>query len=135
MFQSLYFTQITAYLLGLVALVVVLVFYDLIMRKTSKNKKCNSDDLPEPPSPRSFPIIGHMHLLGGYEVPYQAFTELGKKYGSVIKLRLGNVNCVVVNEQENIRDVLITKGNHFDCRPNFQRYQQLFCGNRSNCKL
>lgn len=135
MFQSLYFTQITAYLLGLVVVVVVLVCYDLISKKKSKSKTGdNSDDLPEPPSPRSFPIIGHMHLLGGYEVPYQAFTQLGKKYGNVVKLRLGSVNCVVVNEQENIREVLITKGNHFDSRPNFERYQQLFCGNRGNCK-
>lgn len=134
MFQSLYFTQITAYLLGLVVVVVALVLYDLIARKTSKNKKGDCDDLLEPPSPRSFPIIGHMHLLGGYEVPYQAFTELGKKYGNVVKLRLGSVNCVVVNEQENIREVLITKGNQFDSRPNFERYQQLFCGNRGNCK-
>lgn len=136
MFQSLYFTQITAYLLGLVVVVVALVLYDLVAKsKKKKSSKGDSDDLPEPPSPRSFPIIGHMHLLGGYEVPYQAFTELAKKYGSVVKLRLGSVNCVVVNEQENIREVLITKGNHFDSRPNFERYQQLFCGNRGNCKL
>lgn len=135
MFQSLYFTQITAYLLSLVAIVVALIIYDLIARKAQKTKKIDADDLPEPPSPRSFPIIGHMHLLGGYEVPYQAFTELAKKYGNIVKLRLGNVNCVVVNEQENIKEVLITKGNHFDCRPNFERYQQLFCGNRGNCKL
>lgn len=136
MFQSLYFTQITAYLLGLVVVVVLLVCYDLMAKKKRKGASNNigNNDLPEPPSPRSFPIIGHMHLLGGYEVPYQAFTQLGKKYGNVVKLRLGSVNCVVVNEQENIREVLITKGHHFDSRPNFERYQQLFCGNRGNCK-
>lgn len=122
--------------MGLTVIVTGLFLYDLIARKTARKtcKKDEGDELPEPPSPRSFPIIGHMHLLGGYEVPYQAFTELGKKYGNVIRLKLGSVKCVVVNEQENIREVLVTKGNHFDSRPNFERYEQLFCGNRFNCK-
>ncbi|KAF5284940.1 hypothetical protein FQA39_LY16895 [Lamprigera yunnana] len=73
-----------------------------------------------------------MHLLGGYEVPYQAFTNLGKKYGNVIKLKLGNVNSVVINGYESIREVLVTKGHYFDSRPNFERYQQLFGGDKQN---
>ncbi|KAK4877820.1 hypothetical protein RN001_010326 [Aquatica leii] len=95
-------------------------------------KKPNLSDLPEPPSPKSLPIIGHLHLLGGYEVPYQAFTNLGKKYGNVIKLKLGSVKSVVINGQESIREVLVSKGHHFDSRPNFERYQQLFGGDKQN---
>lgn len=136
MFQSLYFTQLSALLSLLLCIAVALIIYDHMVNKKKKQRLESSaqDDLPEPPSPRSYPIIGHLHLLGGYEVPYQAFTELGKKYGDIIKLRLGSVNCVVVNEQKNIREALVTKGHHFDSRPNFERYQQLFCGNKENCK-
>ncbi|XP_060533618.1 cytochrome P450 307a1-like [Cylas formicarius] len=89
-------------------------------------------DTLEPPSPMGLPIIGHMHLLGGYEVPYQAFTELKKKFGNVVKLQLGTVSCVVVNGRKNIREALVTKGHHFDYRPDFERYRRLFSGNKQN---
>lgn len=132
MLQFLYFTQLTAFLATFLAIAIALITYDHFRSK--KEQKDDGDDLPQPPSPRGYPIIGHLHLLGGYEVPYQAFTDLGKKYGSVIKLKLGSYNCVIVNDQKNIREALVTKGHHFDSRPNFERYQQLFCGNRENCK-
>ncbi|CAH1131858.1 unnamed protein product [Ceutorhynchus assimilis] len=56
----------------------------------------------------------------------------GKKFGNVVKLQLGTVKCVVVNEQKNIREALVTRGHHFDSRPNFERYQRLFSGNKEN---
>lgn len=86
------------------------------------------------PGPRSFPIIGNLKELDGYEVPYQAFSALAKKFGSVVSLKLGYVDAVVVNGIENIKEVLINKGQHFDSRPNFRRYQLLFSGNKENCK-
>lgn len=132
MLQFLYFTQLTAFLATFLVIAMVLITYDHFRNK--RKQKDEDLDLPEPPSPRGYPIIGHLHLLGGYEVPYQAFTDLGKRYGNVIKLKLGNYNCVIVNEQKNIREALVTKGHHFDSRPNFERYQQLFCGNKENCK-
>lgn len=96
----------------------------------AESRKQNS----KPPSPLKLPIIGHLHLMSGYQVPYQAFTALSKKFGSVFSLQLGYVKCVVINGQKNIREALVTKGHHFDSRPNFERYQQLFCGNKENCK-
>lgn len=126
MYQLFYFTQFT---LSLFAILVAMVTY---LIKTSKQD--DKDDLQEPPSPKALPIIGHMHLLGKYEIPYQAFTALREKYGDLIKLKLGFVNTLVVNGQKNIREVLVTKGHLFDSRPDFERYQKLFGGNKENCK-
>lgn len=89
---------------------------------------------PKPPGPKPFPIIGNLASMGGYEVPYQAFDALAEKYGSIISLRLGSVPTVVVNGIDNIKEVLITKTTHFDSRPNFRRYHDLFSGNKQNCK-
>ncbi|KAH0999064.1 hypothetical protein HUJ04_000193 [Dendroctonus ponderosae] len=86
----------------------------------------------EPPMPLRLPIIGHLHLLRGYSVPYQAFTALKLRYGPVVRLQLGAVKCVVVNGQRHIREALVTRGHHFDFRPNFERYQRLFAGNKEN---
>lgn len=88
-----------------------------------------------PPGPTPYPIIGNLACLGGYEVPYEAFNDLGKQYGPIVGLRLGSVPTVVVNGVENIKEVLITKSSHFDSRPDFRRYHELFGGDKQNCKL
>lgn len=88
----------------------------------------------KPPGPRPYPIIGNLACMDGYEVPYQAFDNLAKEYGQIISLRLGSVPTVVVNGIDNIKEVLITKASHFDSRPNFRRYHELFSGNKQNCK-
>ncbi|XP_049536982.1 cytochrome P450 307a1-like [Anopheles darlingi] len=88
--------------------------------------------LQRAPGPRNYPIIGALKELNGYEVPYQAFSEFGKRYGPVTALRLGSVNAVVVNGIETIKEVLINRVQHFDSRPNFRRYQLLFSGNKEN---
>lgn len=87
------------------------------------------------PGPIPLPIIGNLACLDGYEVPYQAFSVLREKYGDIISLQLGTVPAVVVNGIENIKEVMVHKGAHFDGRPNFRRYHQLFKGNKENCKL
>lgn len=124
---------ITIILLALLILVLVLIFFNSKQQK-HQQAVLGGVSLVDPPSPVSLPIIGHLHLLGGYEVPYQAFTALGKKYGDVLKLRLGSVPSVVVNGKDNIKEVLVSKGHHFDSRPSFERYQQLFGGDKQNCK-
>lgn len=86
------------------------------------------------PGPKAFPIIGNLGSLQGYEVPYQAFNDLGDKYGPVVGLILGTTPTLVVNDSEHVKEVLITKASQFDNRPNFYRYNHLFNGNRQQCK-
>lgn len=100
-----------------------------------KSTFVNIDELQRPPGPKPYPIIGNLACMDGYEVPYAAFDDLAKKYGPIISLRLGSVPTVVVNGIENIKEVLITKSPHFDSRPNFRRYHELFSGNKQNCKF
>lgn len=107
----------------------------LIRDKQKINNTCSPfDGLLDPPQPRKLPLIGHLHLLAGYEIPFQAFNTLRKKFGDVIGLKLGNVESLVVCGHKNIREILITKGHHFDGRPSFERYNMMFSGNRDNCK-
>jgi cytochrome P450 family 307 subfamily A len=94
----------------------------------------NSENLKEAPGPKPYPIIGNLPALAKYEIPYQAFTHLSKTYGQIFKLQLGSVPALVVNGIDNIKEVLVTKGNHFDSRPNFRRFYELFAGNKENCK-
>lgn len=134
----------TTYLLIGIAITVVLwIFLESSRpKKNIKNQQSSQKgdnltaQLPEPPGPKPWPVLGSLHLFAFYDVPYKAFDKLVKLYDSqVIKLQMGSVPCVVVNGLENIREVLITKGHHFDSRPNFARYNLLFNGNKENCKF
>ncbi|XP_059477628.1 cytochrome P450 307a1-like [Neocloeon triangulifer] len=84
------------------------------------------------PGPGAWPVLGSLHLLGGHETPFHAFTALAKRYGQIYQMRLGASRCVVVNSFALIKEVLITKGAHFGGRPDFIRFHQLFGGDRDN---
>ncbi|KAK3921920.1 Cytochrome P450 307a1 [Frankliniella fusca] len=103
----------------------------------SRRRRRHADDavkgLPQrPPGPKAWPIIGNMHLLGEHSNPFIAFTALSKKYGDIFSMVLGNTPCVIVNNYDLIKEVLITKGSHFGGRPDFLRYHALFGGDRNN---
>ncbi|XP_065351379.1 cytochrome P450 307a1-like [Cloeon dipterum] len=121
-------------LLSALAVLVAALAVDVYRRRRMQAKQAliGHEELPAAPGPRSWPLIGSLHLLGGYEVPYAAFTDLAKKYGPIISMNLGSQKCLVVNGLNNIKDVLVTKGAHFDGRPNFARFHQLFCGDKEN---
>lgn len=130
------FSPVTLLLVFLIILIYILIKNEQqsATRKQELEVYEKGSKLLEAPGPKSYPIIGNLHVMGGYEVPYQAFSALAKKYGNIIKLQLGSVKAIVVNGQENIREVLINKGHHYDARPNFERYHQLFSGDKENCK-
>ncbi|XP_046617946.1 cytochrome P450 307a1-like [Neodiprion virginianus] len=132
---ALAFSTTTYFLITITMVAVILVFLDYLRsRKPVKGiVDMETPLLPEPPGPKPWPILGSLHILGRYDVPYKAFADLARIYDSqIIKLRMGSVPCVVVNGLENIKEVLIAKGAQFDSRPNFARYHQLFCGDKEN---
>lgn len=87
----------------------------------------------EAPGPYRWPVLGNLPHLRA-RVPYQALTALAKQFGPVYSLQLGSVPAVVVTGLDNIKQVLYHKLNHFDSRPNFNRYHQIFDGDKENCK-
>ena len=127
------FSWITWVLLFMLCVVVGVLVYTDDYFITEFDKDDIDDDL-EPSGPMPLPIIGSLHLLSGYKVPYEAFQPLSCKYGDVFKIKLGSIPCVVVNGLDNIREVLMVKGDHFDGRPNFPRFNLMFNGDKRNCK-
>nr|BAH47267.1 cytochrome P450 [Bombyx mori]BAM73857.1 cytochrome P450 [Bombyx mori] len=122
----------------IVLFVFALAVYKLLRRKTVRWVKTNKYGgvetaiLRTAPGPVCWPIIGSLHLLGGHESPFQAFTELSKKYGDIFSVKLGSADCVVVNNLSLIREVLNQNGNVVAGRPDFLRFHKLFAGDRNN---
>lgn len=140
--------QSPVYLMPLTQLILVFVFGCVLLKVAAmrlfggaataagqpKRGKETISTVKRAPQPRGIPILGNVLSMAGYELPYQAFGALGKRYGPIISLQMGNQPAMVVNGIEHIKEVLIAKSAHFDSRPNFKRYHDLFSGNKENCK-
>lgn len=117
----------------------LLAFFVLVLIKalrSRKRKEALDEELPEPPGPKPWPVIGSLHLMGRHEVPYKVFGELAEEYKCpIVKLRLGSVTTVVVNGVEHVKSVLCSSSSHFDSRPRFERFEILFGGSRDNCEF
>ena len=48
---------------------------------------------------------------------------------------MGSSKAVVIHSEEDKKEVLQTKGDHFDGRPDFKRFDVMFGGDRRNCKF
>ena len=75
-----------------------------------------------------------MHNFFFSQIPYAAFSKLALGYGNIFSMKLGSSWCVVVNDSKSVKEVLITKGAHFDGRPDLKRFEFLFGGDKENCK-
>ncbi|XP_001945761.2 cytochrome P450 307a1-like [Acyrthosiphon pisum] len=86
-----------------------------------------------PDGPTAYPVIGALHAMDGHrDKPFHRFTELSHKYGPVFSMTMGSMPCVIVNDFDSIKEVLITNGSKFGGRPDFSRYNVLFAGDRNN---
>ena len=68
-----------------------------------------------PPTPFGLPIIGHLHLLRS--IPHQALYKLSLRYGSIYRIFLGSVPCIVVCSPHIAKEFLRTNEKTFSNRP------------------
>eukprot|EP00250_Pteridium_aquilinum_P021953 c25269_g1_i2 orf=139-1101(+) len=69
-----------------------------------------------PPGPPSWPVIGHLHLLG--KLPHQDLAELARRHAPhLMSLRLGSVPFLVASSPEAAKLILNTHDQVFASRP------------------
>ncbi|KAN0109877.1 cytochrome P450 [Russula decolorans] len=72
--------------------------------------------LPYPPGPPSWPIIGN-YLDIPIEKPWITYTDMSKKYGDVISLRVFSQVIVVLSSLSTVKDLLEMRGEYYSERP------------------
>ncbi|CAL9094779.1 unnamed protein product, partial [Musa acuminata var. zebrina] len=105
--------------LGLAALLPLLPFAFLLLvalRRKSISEFQPNHEPPLPPSPRGLPVIGHIHHLVG-KPTHQALRDLAAQHGSLVLVRVGQVDVVVVSSREAAEEVLKTQDANFADRP------------------
>ncbi|KAK1436698.1 hypothetical protein QVD17_02480 [Tagetes erecta] len=69
-----------------------------------------------PPSPRRFPIIGNLHILGSS--PHRSLDALSQKHGPLMLLHLGSVPTLVASSSEAAQEIMKTHDSLLATRPN-----------------
>ncbi|KAF7153552.1 hypothetical protein RHSIM_Rhsim01G0222700 [Rhododendron simsii] len=87
-------------------LLALLLFYNLWWLKTYTNKYA-----PEPKG--AWPIIGHLHLLGGKTPVFRTLAAMADKHGPIFTIRLGLRCALVVSSKETIMECFTTKDRAF----------------------
>ncbi|CAC5414445.1 CYP2K [Mytilus coruscus] len=92
-----------------------------------------------PPGPSPLPIIGNVLDLGDGKRTVDVFRSLRKKYGDIFCLSLGSYWVVVVNGQDNLREIFVKNGKSTSDRPplytiNIFKNKGIVSSNGSNWK-
>ncbi|XP_077233176.1 cytochrome P450 CYP82D47-like [Tasmannia lanceolata] len=93
-------------------LVMVLLYKLWIARTKSKTKEA-----PEPAG--AWPIIGHLHLLGGSAPLFRILGAMADKYGSTFTIWLGMRRILIVSSWEVSKECFTTKDRVLADRPTF----------------
>ncbi|KAL8516580.1 hypothetical protein ACS0TY_015010 [Phlomoides rotata] len=110
--------DILRFIIELAALLVATLILISHLFKTSLSKTqgtCDRTKAPEPPG--AWPIIGHLHLLGGQTPVARTLGAMADKYGPIFSLRLGSHHGLVVSNWEAIKECLTTNDRVFASRP------------------
>lgn len=98
-----------------VFLSLIYVFYAMLGRKKII-KSSKSRDAPEPGG--AWPIIGHLHLLGGGDqLLYRTLGAMADKYGPAFNIRLGSRRAFVVSSWEVAKECFTINDKALATRP------------------
>ena len=81
----------------LLALFIILLILFYSWRKIRENSKV-------PPGPYGLPILGYLPFVNSQN-PQKSMQELSLKYGDVFSLQMGQIFCVVLSDQDLIKNL------------------------------
>ncbi|XP_076944194.1 cytochrome P450 CYP82D47-like [Bidens hawaiensis] len=85
----------------------------VINRKMAKSR----NNRKPPQAKGAWPIIGHLHLLGGPELPHKVLGNMADKHGPIFTIKLGVHQVLVVSSREIAKDCFTTNDKAFASRP------------------
>nr|XP_043615954.1 cytochrome P450 CYP82D47-like [Erigeron canadensis] len=92
----------------------------LIFYLFDKNRAANT----KPPHARgAWPIIGHLPLLSGTELPHKILGDMADEYGPIFTIKLGFQQALVVTSGEMAKECFTTNDKAFASRPKAQAYE------------
>ncbi|KAJ4973819.1 hypothetical protein NE237_006993 [Protea cynaroides] len=92
-------------------------FYYLFQWRSGITKINPSSKNVAPEASGAWPIIGHLHLLGGNSIPHLILGAMADKYGPAFTIRLGMQPTIVVSSWEVAKECFSTNDRDLATRP------------------
>ncbi|KAJ4846717.1 hypothetical protein Tsubulata_050694 [Turnera subulata] len=83
----------------------------------SKARKPLNKKKEAPEGGGAWPVIGHLHLLGGPQPPHMVLANMADKWGPIFTIRMGVHKALVVSNWELAKECLTTNDKAFASRP------------------
>ncbi|KAI8005140.1 Cytochrome P450 82A3 [Camellia lanceoleosa] len=107
-----------SFMTAAVAMFAFLLFlYYAVSMVSSGHRHSSRKGREAPEAAGAWPLMGHLHLLGGRELPYKILGAMADKYGPVFTIRLGVHRALVVSNSEMAKECLTTNDKAFSNRP------------------
>uniref|UniRef100_A0A2P2K4F8 Uncharacterized protein MANES_05G166900 n=1 Tax=Rhizophora mucronata TaxID=61149 RepID=A0A2P2K4F8_RHIMU len=87
------------------------------LRLKSTRIQSNSCKKTAPEAGGTWPVIGHLHLLGGPQPPHVVLDNMADKYGPIFTIKVGLRRALVVSTWEYAKECLTTNDKPFANRP------------------
>ncbi|KAG6478270.1 hypothetical protein ZIOFF_061705 [Zingiber officinale] len=87
----------------------------LVLRRYLRSKSSRNTG-PEFPGPWHLPLIGSLHHLVG-ALPHHALRDLARRHGPVMRLRVGQVDQIVLTSRDGAQQILKVQDANFAFRP------------------
>ncbi|KAH9767463.1 Xanthotoxin 5-hydroxylase CYP82C4 [Citrus sinensis] len=99
------------------ALVIFLSIFLLISRNGQKRTIKKKQAQRAPRAGGAWPLVGHLHLLGGPEPAHRVLGDMADKYGPIFTMKLGVKQALVVSNWEIAKECFTTNDKAFASRP------------------
>ncbi|KAL1309520.1 hypothetical protein HN51_052219 [Arachis hypogaea] len=73
----------------------------------------------------AWPLIGHLHLLGGQQPPHVTLGNMADKYGPIFTISIGRRKNLVVSNREIAKECFTVNDKAFAGRPKMIAYEIL----------
>ncbi|XP_047152889.1 cytochrome P450 CYP82D47-like [Vigna umbellata] len=94
------------------------------LSRKPKNHSAATRKAP-PEASGTWPLIGHLHLLGGSKPPHVTLGHMADKYGPIFTLRLGAHKTLVVSDWKMAKECFTVNDRAFASRPKSMAFELL----------
>ncbi|KAK1422230.1 hypothetical protein QVD17_25197 [Tagetes erecta] len=89
----------------------------------TKNKQNKLNHNSPPHAKGGWPIIGHLYLLAGSQIPHKVLSQMAETYGQIFTMKLGIHNVLVVSSREVAKECFTTNDKAFASRPKSRAFE------------
>nr|WNT44079.1 CYP82N12v2 [Corydalis yanhusuo] len=115
---------------SLAALLALAVLYNFWTKPRSyKNGKASTKQAPA--AAGAWPVLGHLHLFGGGELPHKMLATMADKYGPAFTMKFGTHQTLVVSNTKIVKECFTTNDTLFANRPSTTAFHLMTYDNES----